>query len=305
MRVLVVGEALVDVVTVEGGPAVEHVGGSPLNVAVGLGRLGVPTTFAAQVGDDEHGQRIVEHLAASGVELVPLRPVPRRTGTAVATLSADGSARYAFDLTWGPGDLPGLEGYDALHVGSLGAALRPGAARVVALAAEARGRGIPVSFDPNVRLAVEPDHRVWCRAFTDLLPHASVVKLSDEDGGVLLPGYRPPDLARTLARSDRLVMVTGGAAGSWAAAGSSAARASAAATGVVDTIGAGDSFMAAALAWLVRHAWRTDDLDALTAYASAAAGITCSRPGADPPWSTELPDDHPHHSRRTHARATR
>jgi fructokinase len=294
MSVLVVGEALVDVVTAPDAPPVAHVGGSPLNVAVGLGRLGVPTTFAAQVGRDRNGEAIVEQLRAAGVALSRLSPTPRRTSTAAARLSAAGGAAYAFDLSWDPAALPDLGGFGALHVGSIATVLAPGAARVVELAAAAHRRGVPVSVDPNVRLAVEPDPGAWRRAFAALLPHAEMVKLSDEDAGVLAPGVPAAELAARLAGEDRLAVVTCGAAGAHAATPACRTRVAAEAVEVADTIGAGDSFTAALLAWL---AWRgrpaardldAADLEDLCAFAAAAAAVTCSRPGADPPWTAEL-----------------
>jgi fructokinase len=110
MTILVVGEALIDVVAATNGPQVTHVGGSPLNVAVGLVRLGVPTPFASQVGPDRYGREVVDHLSASGVAFSSLPPMPRRTSTPVATLSDDGSAAYEFDLSWSPALVPDLDG---------------------------------------------------------------------------------------------------------------------------------------------------------------------------------------------------
>ena len=294
MSILVVGEALIDRVTVADGPEAAHVGGSPLNVAVGLARLGVPTTFASQVGRDAHGEQILQRLRASGATFSALPPTPRRTATAIATVSDDGSARYAFDLSWDPVILPEVDTFDALHLGSVATVLQPGANRLAELAAAARRHGVAVSFDPNVRLAVEPDASAWRRTCARIVPHAGVVKLSADDAAVLFPGLGPAAVADRLAGEDRLAVVTCGAGGAHAATPAARAHVASAATDLVDTIGAGDAFMAALIAWLVGHdqpAARdlaSADLDDLLTFAAAAAAITCARPGADPPWTADL-----------------
>jgi fructokinase len=292
--ILVVGEALIDRVTVADGPEASHVGGSPLNVAVGLARLGVPTTFASQVGRDAHGERIVQRLRASGATFSALPPTPDKTSTATATVSDDGSARYAFALSWDPVRLPEPGPFDALHLGSIATVLRPGADRLAELAAAARRLGVAVSFDPNVRLAVEPDATVWRRTFARILPHAGVVKMSAEDAAVLFPGVGAAEVAARVAGDERLGVVTCGAEGAHAATPASRAHVASAATDLVDTIGAGDAFMAALIAWLAGHdrpAARdlaSADLEDLLTFAAAAAAVACGRPGADPPWTAEL-----------------
>jgi fructokinase len=154
--------------------------------------------------------------------------------------------------------------------------------------------GVPVSFDPNVRLAVEPDVQVWRQAFWGILPHVSLLKMSDEDAGVLSPGVAPADLAESLAGAGRTVAITCGAGGSYVASPSARCHVKPGPSKLIDTIGAGDSYMAALLAWSARgRRPGRDGLDAtevadLAELASAAAAVTCSRPGADPPWAVEL-----------------
>jgi fructokinase len=294
MSMLVVGEALIDRVTVADGQEASYVGGSPLNVAVGLARLGVPTTFASQLGRDANGEQILRRLGASGVTFSALPPTPRRTATANATVSGDGSARYAFDLTWDPVILPEVDAFEGLHLGSVATVLQPGAGRLAELAGAARRHGVSVSLDPNVRVAVEPDAVVWRRAFARLLPHADVIKLSSDDAAVLFPGLAAAEVADRLAGEDRLVVVTCGAEGAHAATAAASTHVASAPTDLVDTIGAGDSSMAALIAWLVQHdrpAARDlspEDLEELLLFAAAAAAITCARPGSDPPWAADL-----------------
>ena len=155
---VVAGEALVDVVVPTSGQQERAPGGSPLNVAVGLSRLGVDTLLVAELGDDEDGRLVEAHVRASGVRLHP--PVligGRRTSTATARLDPTGAATYDFDLRWdlGPVELP--DGTDALHIGSLGALLRPasaGGARSLTVA----GRGRSASLRAARRGAAGP-HR--------------------------------------------------------------------------------------------------------------------------------------------------
>lgn len=294
MTVLVIGEALVDVVQRAGAEPEPHAGGSPFNVAIGLARLDVPTVLAAQIGGDRYGEGLRWEAGNSGVTLAELAPVLPRTSTARATLAADGSASYEFDLTWDPAELPDPSGFDAVHVGSLGTSLEPGASLVAELVTSADAIGVPVSFDPNVRLAVEPDPEVWRMVFAAIAPHTSILKMSDEDAATLFPGEQPADLARRLAADHGLVAITCGGDGAVVATSGAFAEVPPADVRVVDTIGAGDSFMAAMLAWFATYDWpAADELDAteltdLAMYASSAAAITCSRPGADPPRTVDL-----------------
>jgi fructokinase len=252
----------------------------------------VPTLLAAQLAPDAYGQLLRERLDGSGAALRSLEPVPARTSSAIATLADDGSASYVFDLTWNPERLPDPGEFDTVHVGSLGTSLEPGAGVVASLVAGADSIGVPVSYDPNVRLAVEPDHGHWQRVFASIAPHASVIKMSDEDAAVLFSGDDPQHVARRLTSDGGLVAITLGGDGAVLAVPGSVATIKAPAIQVVDTIGAGDSFMAAMLGWLAERDWPTslgaDGLDDLGSYAVAAAAITCSRPGADPPWNREL-----------------
>ena len=127
---LVIGEALVDVVVHPGGAApTAHPGGSPANVAVGLARLGVPTTLHSDYGSDEHGRSIATHLAASGVATTPSTVGDRPTSLATARIAADGAATYEFAVTWDPAPVE-ARGYAVVHTGSIGAALEPGASTV-------------------------------------------------------------------------------------------------------------------------------------------------------------------------------
>ena len=290
--VLVVGESLVDV-TRDGAKTTVRPGGSPLNVAVGLSRLGVPTTLLTQLGEDAYGELVRAHLAASGVAVALLGP-PGRTGSATARLDAFGQASYSFDLRWDPPRQELPDGHDLLHVGSLGATLPPGADVVAALTGQARERGMDVSLDPNIRPAMTPELGDVRRRVRDLLALADVVKLSEEDGAAVFPGRSADQVLEDLlaAGAPALVVLTRGDSGAVLATATARVAVAAAPVAVVDTIGAGDSFMAALLAGLVaaRDSWSSLDEAALRALgesACQAAAITCSRAGAQPPWQDE------------------
>src|SRR4051812_22064772 len=162
-RCLVVGEALVDIVVPPDGTRTLAPGGSPLNVAVGLARLGVATELVTEIGDDDLGRLLAEHLAGSDVSLGDGSVIEGRpTNTATARLDEHGAASYSFDLRWELSTRPSPTAFDALHVGSLGATLDPGRDSVVQTAQEAARAGLMVSLDPNVRPALTPDRAaVW------------------------------------------------------------------------------------------------------------------------------------------------
>lgn len=300
--IVVVGESLIDVVVDPDGDTHEAVGGSALNVAVGLGRLDTPTVLITQVGNDERGGRIVEHAAASGVEVI-VAPA-ERTATATATLDGYGVANYTFDLTW---SLPAQElpACDALHVGALGALLEPGRTSVLDLVDQAYARGVLVSYDPNVREALTADRdQVW-RDVESLADRCEVVKLSDQDVDLLHPGADPVDIARSLLRGDRtaLVVLTRGADSATAYAEDIEVSVPVPPTDVVDTVGAGDSFAAAMLTVLLESdalgsygaglPVTAEALSRLLRAAVTAASITCEKRGAQPPTRPELPPDWP------------
>src|SRR5437588_13067812 len=132
-RGLVIGEALIDIVEQRGRITGEHIGGSPLNVAVGLAKLGRDIDFLTHIGNDRYGQHIAEHVNAAGVQLVPGSASAARTATARAALSADGSASYVFDLDWQLSGTPVVAPPLFVHTGSIAAVQEPGCLAVAAL----------------------------------------------------------------------------------------------------------------------------------------------------------------------------
>ena len=307
----VIGEALVDEVVFAGKNPVPHVGGSPMNVAVGLARLGHPVQFLGRFGRDAYGDMVAGHLRENDV-LVPLLPDAHPTSVARAVLDASGAATYEFALDWSLPELGGddgtpnfmLAGTTLLHTGSIASMLAPGAHQVLAAVIEAHPRAT-IAYDPNCRPSVITDvayARAQAEKFVRL---ADVVKASDEDLEWLYPGVDPKESARAWlalggTEGPAVVVVTLGGEGPWAVCAAGEVDCAVPAVEVVDTVGAGDSFMAALLSTLVDEeldgAQRRTELRAVSTvalaqmlhYAARAAAITVSRAGANPPNRLEM-----------------
>ncbi|WP_353807739.1 PfkB family carbohydrate kinase [Agromyces sp. SYSU T00194] len=292
-EVLVIGESIMDVVIDADGAETDAPGGSPANVALGLARLGVVPRLATALARDDFGEAIAERLTASGVVIDPASWCLERTAVARASIAADGSAHYDFDIAWELPGAPELAGESVVHTGSIAAFLEPGAAHVRAAVSAARGSAL-VTFDPNIRPALlgEPDA---VRAEVEALAAGcDVVKLSDEDAEWLYPG-RHVDVvvAELLGRGAGLVAVTLGGDGAVVANSEASAVVPAVAVDVRDTVGAGDTFMAALIAGVLAAdaapaALDHDALARLGRRAATAASITVSRVGADLPTAREL-----------------
>jgi sugar/nucleoside kinase (ribokinase family) len=292
--ILVIGESLIDVVD-RAGDQTRHVGGSPLNVAYGLGRLGIPTVFATEFGDDPDGVAIAGHLGAVGVT-VAQTSVGGRTGVAIARLGDAGAAEYEFDLDWRFDGEPAVPQPGAVHVGSIGALRSPGGEGVLAFV-ERLPRDVLVSFDPNIRPAVVPPRPHTRRLVERYAARATVVKLSDEDARWLYPGEEDAVAARLLACGARLVAITRGTDGSDLYTRSAHVHIPAEPAHAVDTIGAGDAYTTGLLSAIVTGvgapAVRDDaltpaDLAQIGRVAAVAAAVTVGRAGAVPPTATEL-----------------
>jgi fructokinase len=292
-RGLVIGEALIDIVEQHG--AAEHVGGSPLNVAVGLARLGRDVDFLTHIGNDGHGQRIAAYVQASGAQLVPGSVSAGRTPTAVATIADDGSATYAFDLDWQLSGTPPVPPPLFVHTGSIAAVREPGCLAVAALL-DAYRVSASASFDPNVRPSLIADRDQARDRIDRLVERSDIIKVSDEDLRWINPNHDPERTARAwLASGPALVALTMGDRGSVAFCAAGEVRVPARQVQVVDTVGAGDAFTVGLLdaLWglgLLGADRRADlgriGLDALTAAleaASLSSALTVARAGADLP----------------------
>jgi fructokinase len=301
------GEALIDFLPrtgPEGASLFQPLaGGSPFNVAVAVGRLGSPAGFFGGLSTDFFGETLKAALAASHVD-TGLANVSSRPTTLAFVRFENGDARYAFFDEGSAGrmitesDLPALpKTVQALHFGSFSLAAEPcGSALEALMQREQKDRVI--SLDPNIRPTLIHNREGYLARLDRLVAMADIVKLSGEDLAWLDPGARFEDrAARWLLRGAKLVVLTRGSEGATAVSAAGRVSAPAPQVKVADTVGAGDTFMAALLVRLEKAGLLTkpgiarltrDHVTDLLAFAAKAAAVTVSRPGADPPWLNEL-----------------
>lgn len=300
--IVAAGEALVDLthLEVDGVTAyVPHPGGSPYNVAVGLGRLGVPTAFLGRIARDHFGRLLRDHLHGSGVSLDLVVDAGAERTTVAFVHDASGEPEYSFyaegsaDRMLLPEHLPELPSAAALHLGSISLVLEPTGSTLEGLLRREAGTRL-ISLDPNVRPGLIDDPAAYRRRLGRWMELVDVVKVSAVDLAWLTPGATlESTAAEWLEAGAALVLVTKGPEGSWAITRQTAVHADAPQVKVADTIGAGDALTAGALAHLHDHGWLSrervasltaDQLHALLTEANAVAADTCTRRGAEPPW---------------------
>lgn len=298
---LVIGEAVLDVVR-----GVERPGGSAVNTAVALARLGRPVHLATAFGADPAGELIRRHLADADVELLGEPEVVPSTGRAEAVIDETGAASYSFTVGWVlPDDLDSVAVPQVVHVTSLGPLLDPGGAATFDLV-EALRPHTAVSYDVNLRPALTGTGDGVRARVEAMAALSDLVKASDEDLLALWPERSPGESAtHLLSLGPVAVIVThGGDGASWHAthgADWSTGGVHAPTVEVSDTIGAGDTFAAALLDHLwplfgadpaaTRDAIGAVDAAAWTAaltWATAASAVVVTRPGADPPTRAEV-----------------
>lgn len=297
---LVVGEALIDIVHDIDGGVSEHIGGSPLNVAIGLGRLGHTVTLATSIGGDPHGQLIERAVLTDGVQLTADSVNQARTSTATAVLDTAGAATYQFDLEWAPAAFPSVDGH--LHTGSIATQLQPGASTVRDAVVAHRAHGT-TSLDPNLRPTIIGDAASVRSDIEELVGLSDVVKASDEDI-VWLYGHDGADVDVAMILKlwaqlgPSLVVATLGGNGALAYLSSTdeVVDVPGRQVDLIDTVGAGDSFMSGMISSLLdadllgdvdaRARLRTADRSALLAAVErgiATSAVTVSRAGSNPP----------------------
>ncbi|MEQ8440235.1 MAG: carbohydrate kinase [Ilumatobacter fluminis] len=292
--IVVVGEALIDLVIDPDGSVEAAAGGAPFNTARGVGRLGGDVAFAGVLGTDRFGTMLARRLADDGVDTSTAPRVDLPTTLAAAELDEHGAASYRFYFagTTAPAlDAPPTTTGDVLFAGGLGLVLEPMADTVATTVAGFDGMTM---VDVNCRPHIIPDRQRYVDRVRDTLLHTDVVKVSDDDLDYLVPGAAPLDAARgLLERGPKVVLLTAGADGAHVVTGSGERRVPSMPVDVVDTVGAGDSFGAGFLvAWADGGDLTAfDDLDRLAdaaAFGARVAAIVCTRRGADPPTRPEV-----------------
>lgn len=305
--ILSCGEALIDMLPQDGitGETVfaPHAGGAVFNTAIALGRLGADAGFLSGISTDLFGAQLMAALADSGVDAALSIRSDRPTTLAFVTL-VDGQASYAFydENTAGrmlvPGDMPALPAnVRALFLGGISLPVEPcGAAYEALMLREADAR--LVMIDPNIRPGFIRDEPAYRARLSRMIAKADIVKLSDEDLHWLEgPGEIAELVRRVLTRGPKVVFITEGARGAHAFSADLSLFEPARQVTVVDTVGAGDTFNAGVLAALDRAGALSKTavagadaalLGACLKLGTAAAAITVSRAGANPPWAKEL-----------------
>ncbi len=304
---LVCGEALFDFFQTdrpEGVNAVydARIGGSPYNVAMGLARLKACTALFTGVSGDLFGDRIAETMEKEGIDNWAVVRKDAPTTLSFVGLDAQGSPAYAFfgngaaDRSLAPEDLPPLPPYvEWLHFGSYSLVTPPTSSTLFSLLEREKGRFI--SLDPNVRPTVVSDMSVWEARITAILPLIDLVKVSTEDLSMLYPDRDPLDTAQSwLGEGPRLVVVTDGGNEVIGLTESGIHRVAVQNTEIVDTVGAGDTFMAMLMYLLGKDgnpSQRVDSLDhdrlsSILDICARAASLTCTRRGADLPRLDEV-----------------
>jgi fructokinase len=311
---VVCGEALMDVFpageTATGVALDARIGGSPFNVAVGLARLGQPVAFLGSISSGALGERLARALREEGVDLSCIERVDAPTTLSLVGVDARGVPDYAFYGTGGADRRLSMAALDlvpaarrVIQLGSYAMVVEPVATTLCQLVERERARagvGCLITYDPNVRLNVEPDLDRWRSRLAWMLTRTHLLKISDEDLGLLYPGRPAADFAaQALASGVALVVVTRGGEGAVGFAGSQRVESPPVRVDVIDTVGAGDTFQAALLTWLAERncfdgaairALPREGIAELLRFATQAAAITCSRRGADLPRRSELID---------------
>ncbi|MFS4093535.1 carbohydrate kinase family protein [Streptomyces sp. AF1A] len=298
--IVVAGEALIDLVPQGPGALAglkPALGGGPYNTAVALGRLGSRTAFCSRTSNDAFGEALLDGLRRAGVDVSGVQRGPEPTTLAVATIDDGGSAAYTFyvdgtadRLFTTPAALPADT--RAVSFGTCSLVLEPGASAYEELMRRAAGQGLFTALDPNIRAGLIPDADAYRARFRSWLPSVTLLKVSAEDAAWL--GGTPREW---LAAGPSAVVVTRGGdgltvftrdGGECSVPGEKVE--------VVDTIGAGDTVNAALLHGLATQealsaqaltALGTEGWSRLLRFAARAAAITCSRPGAEPPYAAE------------------
>jgi len=302
------GDALIDflpVKSLDGRDAnVPVAGGSCLNIAVGISRLGAPAAFVGGISTDLFGRMIADHALASQVDLrYATRSAHQATLAFVRTVG--GEPQYAFydeatasrNWIYRPGSIP-FDEIEAVHVGSTTLADDQGAAQALAMVEEARA-SVTISFDPNCRPKLVKHKTRYVEQMDAFAAAADIVRMSDVDFEFLYGGSDHAGRAKSLIKAGAsLIVVTRGIKGAQAWHGEAGAvEVQAPSVKVVDTIGAGDSFQAAllfalrAIGRIGRQAlarMNSGELDRVLSFAASCAAFTCTRAGADPPRRSEV-----------------
>jgi fructokinase len=299
VSIWVCGEVLIDLIPGADGVRVAHVGGGPANTAKALARLGHDVQFIDGISIDEYGVAARKELLDDEVKLDLALKSDKPTCLAIVSLDAnggasyefkiDGTATFDFNLNWLPD--PSRFKPQVLHIGTLVTVIQPGADVLYDWAMQV-AEFAPIVFDPNIRPSVMGDHDLYEASVEKWAALSSVIKVSDDDMAWLYPGQKYEDVAqRWINDGAALVVVTRGSQGIIGITAEGSVEVDGAKITVADTVGAGDTVGAIIVEAMIEKgilALTGDVLKAVLHRAAVAAGITCSRKGAQPPYKHEL-----------------
>jgi fructokinase len=301
MSIWVCGEVLIDLIPVAPGSSerLPHVGGGPANTAKALARLGRDVYFIDGISTDDYGVAARKELLDDEVKLDLALTSDKPTCLAIVSLDANNSASYEFkiegtatfdfSLDW----LPDPSRYQpkVLHIGTLVTIIEPSASVLYDWALQV-AEFAPIVFDPNIRPSVMGDRDRYEAAVEKWAAISSVIKVSDDDLAWLFPGMSVEEVATRWVRDGAaLVVVTRGSKGLIGFTADGAIEVPGVKIEVADTVGAGDTVGAIIVEQMVEQgilALTGDILKSVLERAAKAAAITCSRPGANPPYLREL-----------------
>lgn len=300
------GELLIDFVSTRAGvslieaPAfVKAPGGAPANVAVGLAKLGVKSSFMGKIGNDDFGKFLAKTLNDNGVDVTPLSySDTARTMLAFVSRTADGERDFMFyrhpsaDMLFEPAEVDGdfIVRSRILHFGSISLISEPSRSATLHAVDLAEEHGLLVSYDPNLRLPLWPGEEQARAGIMKGWGRAHVIK-ADLQEIVFLSGKN--DLRQGVARlwhpNLRLLVVTQGEKGCTYFTQQSEGCIPGFRVKAIDTTGAGDGFVAGLLANVLAHTVLWEDIPALEEalrFANAVGALTTTQLGAIP----ALPD---------------
>ncbi len=297
------GEALIDLIHSDGQEPDVRVGGSPFNVAIAMSRLGVDAGLICPMSTDPYGHRLAQKLSDNSVQQCVKESVAAPTAIAEVFTDSQGHPTYRFhrentadralDKRPPIDSLP--TNLRAIHFGSLVLAQESDWAAWKAAIVSARAQGAFIAFDPNLRVALIDDMARYKHRLSEAIELADLIKASDEDLSLLTPGCVPEEHIQAWKGTCRTVVLTEGAKGAqiWTSNGIHVAHRDSQPCTVVDTVGAGDTFQAALLAWFWHqgsfstHLTQKQGQD-LLAFANRAAALNCTKAGCDPPTFSQL-----------------
>jgi fructokinase len=299
VSIWVCGEVLIDLIPGADGVGVPHVGGGPANTAKALARLGHDVQFIDGISSDQYGQMSRKELLGDEVKLDLALMSDKPTCLAIVSLADNGGASYEFEIDgtatfdFSLGWLPDPSRYkpNVLHIGTLVTVIQPGADVLYDWAIRV-AEFAPIVFDPNIRPAVMGDRDKYQAAVEKWAAISSVIKVSDDDMAWLYPDQKYQDVAqRWINDGAALVVITRGADGLLGMTFDGSVEVPGVKIEVADTVGAGDTVGAIIVEAMIEKGILnlTDEVLKATLHrAAVAAGITCSRKGAQPPYKHEL-----------------